>query len=65
MVSDVNVVLPLSHSEYHRQILSQNCSHQMPDLIAKLQQIQCLLHGASPQTPLGELTALPRLLNWI
>jgi len=41
-----------------------NCSHQMSHLKAKMRQIS-ISAGAPPQTPLGELTALPRPPSWI
>jgi len=37
----------------------QNCCHEMSDFMAKMHQIRFRLE-ALPQTPLGELTALPR-----
>ena len=37
-----------------------NCCHQLSDFKAKMHQIRFWLLWALPQTPLGELTALPQ-----
>jgi len=61
MVSDVNVVLPMSHSKYHRQILSHK-------LLSPDARFDCQIapnsmsDGASPQTPLGSSQCSPDYL---
>jgi len=49
MVSDVNVVLPISYTlNITAKVYHKNRFHQMPDLTAKLHQIQCLM-GLCPR----------------
>ena len=52
MVSDVNVVLPMSHCKYHRQILSQKLLSPHARFDCQIAQ-NSMSAGASPQTPLG------------